>query len=88
MTARTMPAAGDRVSVRPGEWQSSPGIVGQTYHDIRIVHIHQSHDAVWAWVYGHGMECAWPSADCDRPWCWELLVAVEVLAATAAGDRT
>jgi hypothetical protein len=82
-----MPAAGDRVSVAPGEWQASPGITGQTYHDIRVVHLYASHDPAWMWVYGHGLECSWPSADCTAPWCWELLVSVDVLAATAAGDR-
>ncbi|MEV5768324.1 hypothetical protein AB0L34_27635 [Micromonospora sp. NPDC052213] len=87
MTARTMPAAGDRVSVRAGEWQPSPGIVGQTYHDLRVVSVHESHDPAYAWVYAHGVDCAWESADCTAPWCFELLVAVDVLAATAAGDR-
>ncbi|MEU5950535.1 hypothetical protein ABZ793_34040 [Micromonospora sp. NPDC047465] len=75
------------MSVRPGEWQASPGITGHTHHDIRVVHVHASHDPEWAWVYGHGLECSWPSADCTAPWCWELLIAVDVLTATAAGDR-
>ncbi|MFI6783282.1 hypothetical protein [Micromonospora sp. NPDC050276] len=49
--------------------------------------VHDSHDPAWAWVCGHGLECAWESSDCTKPWCWELLVKVDVLAATAAGDR-
>lgn len=75
-----MPAAGDRVSMRPGEWQSSPGVPGHSYRDIRIVSVHDSHDPEYAWVYGHGLECAWESADCTAPWCCELLVSVHVLA--------
>ncbi|MEU4777446.1 hypothetical protein [Micromonospora sp. NPDC023633] len=81
-----MPTAGDRVKVRPGEWQASPGVPGHTQHDIRIVSVHESHDQAYAWVYGHGLECSWPTADCTAPWCFELLVSVDVLAA-AAGAR-
>jgi hypothetical protein len=81
-----MPGPGARVSVRPGEWQLSPGIEGHTCHDIRIVSIHESQDPRYAWVYGHGLECAWESADCTAPFCWELLVKVDVLVATAAGE--
>lgn len=86
MTARRYPAAGTRVSVRPTQWQPSPGIEGQTFHDIVIVSVHDSHDPRFAWVYGHGPECSWPTADCAAPFCWELLVSVDVLAATA-GER-
>ncbi|RQW97366.1 hypothetical protein DLJ59_29290 [Micromonospora inaquosa] len=88
MTARAMPAQGTRVSIRPGEWQIRPGQPGHTYHDIRVVSVHDSHDPAYAWVYGHGLECAWESADCTAPFCWELLVKVEVLVATAAGERS
>ncbi|MCX5066875.1 hypothetical protein OOJ91_13570 [Micromonospora lupini] len=87
MTARTMPGPGARVSVRPTEWQSSPGIEGQTYHDIVIVSVHESDDPRFAWVYGHGPECSWESSDCARPFCFEVLVSVDVLAAVAAGER-
>ena len=83
-----MPAQGAHVSVRPGEWQPSPGVEGRTCHDIRIVSVHGvSHDHRYAWVYGHGLECTWESADCTAPFCWELLIDVNVLAATAAGER-
>jgi hypothetical protein len=87
MTGRTMPEPGTRVSVAPREWQPSPGIEGQTAHDIVIVSVHESHDPRFAWVYGHGPECSWSTADCVAPFCWELLVDVDVLAATAAGER-
>ncbi|MET7949195.1 hypothetical protein [Micromonospora sp. NPDC005324] len=87
MTARTMPIPGTRLSVRPGEWQTAPGQPGHTYHDIRIVSVHESPDPAHAWVRGHGLECAWESADCDKPFCFEVLVDVDVLAATAAGER-
>ncbi|MET8254780.1 hypothetical protein [Micromonospora sp. NPDC005197] len=87
MTARQMPGPGTRMSVRPTEWQPSPGIEGQTHHDIVIVSVHESHDPRFAWVYGHGPDCAWESADCSQPFCFEVLVSVDVLAAAAAGAR-
>ncbi|MGV9213884.1 hypothetical protein ACTFTM_18680 [Micromonospora sp. RB23] len=87
MSDRAVPEPGARVSVRPGEWQPSPGIEGQTCHDIVIVKVHQSHDPRFAWVYGHGPECSWSTADCTAPFCWEVLVSVDVLAATASGQR-
>ncbi|MGC4770119.1 hypothetical protein ACLQ25_14265 [Micromonospora sp. DT44] len=87
MTDQAMPEPGTRVSVAPREWQPSPGIEGQTYHDIVIVNIQDSDDPRFAWVHGHGVECSWATADCTAPWCYEVLVGVDVLAATAAGER-
>ncbi|MEV1016092.1 hypothetical protein AB0I89_10075 [Micromonospora sp. NPDC049801] len=87
MSGRQMPEPGARVSVRPGEWQSSPGIEGQTHHTIVIVKVHESHDPRFAWVYGHGPDCSWSTADCAVPWCFEVLVSVDVLAAAVAGQR-
>ncbi|GAA2195021.1 hypothetical protein [Micromonospora lupini] len=87
MNARMYPPAGVRVSVRPTEWQPSPGIEGQTYHDIVIVSVHDSHDPRFAWVYGHGPDCSWESSDCTAAFCFEVLVSVDVLAAAAASDR-
>ncbi|MBM0275789.1 hypothetical protein [Micromonospora tarensis] len=85
MTDQTMPAAGTRVSVRPGDWLISPGQPGHTYHDIRVVSVHDSDDPAFVWLRGHGLECAWESSDCTAPWCWELLVDVDVLAEAADG---
>lgn len=82
-----MPTPGTRVSVRAGEWQTAPGVNAHTRHDIVIVRVHKSADPEYAWVYGHGPECSWESADCDVPFCWEMLVKVDVLAAAAAGGR-
>ncbi|WP_146605706.1 hypothetical protein [Micromonospora craterilacus] len=45
---------------------------------------HQSHDPKYAWVYGHGIDCSWESSDCTQPWCFEILVRVDVLTAAAA----
>jgi hypothetical protein len=83
-----MPTPGTRLSIRAGEWLIGPGQPGHTYHDLRIVSVHDSDDPAFAWVRGHGMECAWESSDCTAPWCWELLVDVDVLAVVATGtDR-
>ncbi|MCG5470916.1 hypothetical protein LADH09A_004888 [Micromonospora sp. LAH09] len=87
MTARTMPGPGTRLSVRPGEWKPGPDGDGHTYHDIVVVSVHESHEPAYWWVYGHGPECSWESADCTQPWCFEVLVDLDVLAATAAGER-
>ncbi|MEU1363185.1 hypothetical protein ABZ356_25450 [Micromonospora zamorensis] len=87
MTARTMPAPGARVTVRPGEWKPGPDGEGHTYHDIVVVSVHESHDPAYWWVYGHGPECSWETADCVKPFCFEVLVKADVLAATAAGER-
>ncbi|MET8043698.1 hypothetical protein ABZU25_22890 [Micromonospora sp. NPDC005215] len=84
MTARTMPTPGTRVSVRAGEWQTAPGVDAHTSHVIDIVSVHDSHDPAYSWVYGHGPECSWESADCTAPFCWELLVKVDVLTAAAS----
>ncbi|CCH18442.1 hypothetical protein [Micromonospora lupini] len=85
VTAWKMSGHPAHVSLRPGEWQSSPGVEGRTDQNIRIVSVHQSHDQRYAWVYGHTLECEWESADCNAPFCRELLVDVDVLAANAAG---
>ncbi|MBQ0906962.1 hypothetical protein [Micromonospora sp. U21] len=87
MTARMMPGPGARVSVRAGEWQSSPGNPGHTDHVVVIVSVHESHDPAYAWVYGHGPDCAWESADCTAPFCFEMLIDVDVLATAVAGQR-
>ncbi|MFI7592805.1 hypothetical protein [Micromonospora sp. NPDC049359] len=87
MSGRQMPEPGARVSVRPSQWQPSPGIEGQTHHTIVIVKVHESHDPRFAWVYGHGPDCGWSTADCAVPWCFEVLVSVDVLAAAVAGQR-
>ncbi|SCL31821.1 hypothetical protein GA0070616_4338 [Micromonospora nigra] len=79
---------GTRVSVRPHEWQPTPGIEGQTCHDLKVVSVHDNpDDSRFAWVRAHGIDCSWPTADCTAPWCWEVLVSVDVLAAVAAGTR-
>ncbi|MFC5925802.1 hypothetical protein [Micromonospora vulcania] len=88
MTAPAMPEPGSRLSLRAGEWQMVPGTPAYTYHDIRVVSVHPSEDTAWSWVRGHGPECSWPSADCTAPWCWEVLVSVDALAAAAAGEQS
>ncbi|MEH1166043.1 hypothetical protein V6V47_11730 [Micromonospora sp. CPCC 205539] len=87
MTGRSMPLPGTPLFLRPGEWQLNPGTPAHTSHEIRIVSVRDSHDPAYAWVYGHGPECSWESADCTAPYCWDVLVSVDVLAATTTGER-
>ncbi|MBM0275073.1 hypothetical protein [Micromonospora tarensis] len=71
--------------MRPGDWLVEPGRPGHIHYDIRVVSIHDSSDPAYHWVRGHGLECTWESAECTAPWCWEVLVDVDVLAEAADG---
>lgn len=82
-----MPDLGTRVSVRPGEWQPLHDVHGDSYRDFVVVSVHASLNPSWAWVYGHDVDCTYESADCAQPWCVEVLIAIDVLAAIAAGER-
>jgi hypothetical protein len=77
--------AGTIVRLAADEWYPRPGVVGHTSAEVRVVRIDPAGAAdTVAWIRGHGVECAWESVDCPQPWCYEVLVRVEVLRRAAA----
>lgn len=74
-------AAGERLSLRTGEWATHAGQLGTTYIDMRVVDVGGEPTDVPGWlrVRGHGLDCQWESVQCPEPWCLELLVKVEAL---------
>lgn len=70
--------AGTRLSLRPDDWYSKPGVRAIYYRDLLVVSVHpENTDA--AWVYAHEMECSYASSDCTKPWCQEVRVSLGAL---------